>query len=187
MIQLHPDCLIFRTSQGDLIPCSAESVTIELMGEASSFLDPDLVREAAAAVVHYFKYDLKRETVSVAEFSEALERALKCFGYDVVTTTLEKGQKAEALRCGTDLREVARAAEDFELGFFKQLREEYVRQSRESPELVRFWGLRGCAKRVLGAKRWSQRCDAFSEQIVDFLRECLTLEGGSASRALWVR
>ena len=49
MIQLHPEYLIFRTSQGELIPCSAESVTIELIGDASSFLDPDTVREAAAA------------------------------------------------------------------------------------------------------------------------------------------
>ena len=69
MIQLHPEYLIFRTSQGELIPCSAESVTIELIGDASSFLDPDTVREAAAAVVHYFKNDLGQHTVSVAEFS----------------------------------------------------------------------------------------------------------------------
>ena len=41
MIQLHPDCLIFRTSQGELIPCSAESVTIEMIGDASSVIDPE--------------------------------------------------------------------------------------------------------------------------------------------------
>src|SRR3569833_1988255 len=71
MIQLRPDCLIFQTSQGELIPCSAETVTIELIGDASSVLDPEIVREAASAVVHYFKHDLGRETVSVAEFSDA--------------------------------------------------------------------------------------------------------------------
>ena len=76
MIQLHPEYLIFQTSQGELIPCSAESVTIELIGDASSLLDPEVVREAASAVVHYFKNELGRETVSVTEFSKALERAL---------------------------------------------------------------------------------------------------------------
>src|SRR5688572_2089629 len=123
MIQLHPECLIFRTSRGELIPCSAESVTIELIGDASSLLDPDMVREAAAAVVHYFKYDLGRETVSVGEFSEALERALKCFGFNVTTSAVEKARAS----IGTDLREIARAVELFELSFFPILREEVKR------------------------------------------------------------
>jgi len=83
MIQLHPDYLIIQTSQGENIPCSGETVTIELMGEAASSLDPEVVREAAAAVVHYFKEELKQEHVSVAEFSTALERVLHGFGYDV--------------------------------------------------------------------------------------------------------
>ena len=182
MIQLHPEYLIFRTSQGELIPCSAESVTIELIGDASSFLDPDTVREAAAAVVHYFKNDLGQHTVSVAEFSDALERALKCFGYQVTTSALENGHAP-----GTDLREVAAASDDFELCFFKQLRDEFKRQANESAEVVRFVGLRGCVKRILGAKRWGQRCEHFSDQIVDFLRICLSIDGGSQERGLVVR
>jgi hypothetical protein len=182
MIQLHPDCLIFRTSQGELIPCSAESVTIEMIGDASSLIDPETVREAAAAVVHYFKYDLHRDTVSVAEFSEALQRALRCFGFDVTTSTFENGVPA-----GTDLRELARAADDYELVFFQRLREEFLRQAKESKEVVRFWGLRDCAKQITGAKRWGHNCERFSEQVVDFLRNCLTIEPGANSRGLIVR
>src|SRR5687768_13113106 len=182
MIQLHPDYLIFRTSQGELIPCSAESVTIELIGDASSFLDPETVREAAAAVVHYFKYDLNQQTVSVAEFSDALERALKCFGFDVSTNAFENGRPT-----GMDLREIAAAAEDFELVFFTRLRAAFDRQARESTDVVRFWGLRGCVKRILGAKRWGQRCERFSDQIVDFLRECLSINSSSPGRSLVVR
>lgn len=182
MIQLHPDCLIFRTSQGELIPCSAESVTIEMIGDASSVIDPETVREAAAAVVHYFKYDLHRDTVSVAEFSDALQRALRCFGFDVTTTTFENG-----VPTGTDLREVARAADDYELVFFQRLREEFLRQAKESKDMVRFWGLRECAKQITGAKRWGHTCERFSEQVVDFLRNCLSIEPGAQSRGLIVR
>lgn len=182
MIQLHPDYLIFRTTQGELIPCSAESVTIELIGDASSLLDPDTVREAAAAVVHYFKNDLGQHTVSVNEFSEALERALRCFGYQVTTSASENGRPV-----GTDLRDLAATAEDFELSFFKQLREEFRRQSRDSAEVLRFCGLRGCVKQMVGAKRWGQRCERFSDQVVDFLRGCLSIETGSHERSLVVR
>ena len=182
MIQLHPDCLIFRTSQGELIPCSAESVTIEMIGDASSLIDPETVREAAAAVVHYFKYDLHRDTVSIAEFSEALQRALRCFGFDVSTSTFENG-----VPNGTDLRELARAADDYELVFFQRLREEFIRQAKDSQEVVRFWGLRDCAKQITGAKRWGHGCERFSEQVVDFLRNCLMVEPGAQSRGLIVR
>ena len=182
MIQLHPDCLIFRTSQGELIPCSAESVTIEMIGDASSIIDPETVREAAAAVVHYFKYDLHRETVSIAEFSDALQRALRCFGFDVTASTFENG-----VPVGTDLRELARAAEDYELMFFQRLREEFLRQAKQSKEVVRFWGLRDCAKQITGAKRWGQTSERFSEQVVDFLRNCLSIEPGAQSLGLIVR
>jgi hypothetical protein len=182
MIQLHPDCLIFRTSQGELIPCSAETVTIEMIGDASSMIDPETVREAAAAVVHYFKYDLHRETVSISEFSDALQRALRCFGFDVTTTTVENGAPT-----GTDLREIARTAEDYELSFFQRLREEFSRQAKASEEIVRFWGLRDCAKQITGAKRWGHAAESFSEQVVDFLRNCLSIEPGAQSRGLIVR
>ena len=183
MIQLHPDYLIFRTSQGELIPCSAESVTIELIGDASSLLDPDTVREAAAAVVHYFKNDLGKHTVSVGEFSEALERALRCFGFEVTTCASENRH----VPVGTDLREIVKGVEDFELGFYTQLRAEFRRQALESSDIVRFSGLRGCVKQLAGAKRWGQRCEYFSDQIVAFLRECLSIENGSQGRSLVVR
>ena len=32
MIQLKTDCLIFQTNDGEQVPCSAEWVTLELMG-----------------------------------------------------------------------------------------------------------------------------------------------------------
>jgi hypothetical protein len=181
MIQLHPDYLIFRTSGGELIPCSAESVTIELIGDASSLLDPNTVREAAAAVVHYFKQELGRETVSVSEFSAALEHALKMFGYDVVTNAVERRAEPD----GIDLDELARAGDECELGFFKNLREEFDRQPKDAQEAIRFVGLRSCVKRLAGSKRWCQRCEMLSDQIVQYLRECLTLQ--NASRGLVVR
>jgi hypothetical protein len=83
MIQLNPDCLIFQTSNGEHIPCSAELVTIELMGETASLVDPEVIRNASAAVLHYFKHELGRTSVSVAEFSSALEKVLRGFGFDV--------------------------------------------------------------------------------------------------------
>ena len=49
MIQLHTDCLVFETSDGEAIPCSAEDVTVELLGDAARALEEQIVEEAAAA------------------------------------------------------------------------------------------------------------------------------------------
>ena len=59
--------------------------------------------------------------------------------------------------------------------------------TKESKEVVRFWGLRGCVKQITGKKRWGQNCERFSEQVVDFLRNCLSIESGAQSRGLIVR
>ena len=83
MIQLKSDCLIFHTTDGEQVPCSAEWVTLELMGEGADLIDPEIVRHASAAVLHYFKHELQRPFVSVGEFALALEKVLRSFGLSV--------------------------------------------------------------------------------------------------------
>jgi len=75
--------LIFKTSEGEEIPCSAEWVTLELMGEAAVNVEPELIRNASAAVLHYFKDELNRTFVSISEFADALEKVLRGLGFQV--------------------------------------------------------------------------------------------------------
>ena len=83
MISLAPDCMLFQLPSGESVPFSAEMVSIELMGDSSKLLDADFVRHASKAVFHYFRNELGRDTVTVAEFADALERVLRSFGYTV--------------------------------------------------------------------------------------------------------
>ncbi|MDQ6630902.1 MAG: hypothetical protein M3Y82_03990 [Verrucomicrobiota bacterium] len=169
MIQLNPDCLIFQTARGENIPCSAESVTIELIGEAVSFLDPAVIQNASAAVLHYFKNELDRQFVSVGEFSLALEKVLRGLGL-----TVTGAAKVEARVEESDLRKLARTAGGgFELFFFSNLRNELREKLNQAPQTVRFNGLRSCVKQLVGAQRWSRRCESFKDQIVEYLRACL--------------
>ena len=41
-------------------------------------------------------------------------------------------------------------------------------------------------KQIAGARRWSARCQTLYEQIVDFLRHCLTIESNRKHCALLV-
>jgi len=177
MIQLHPDCLIFETSSGESIPCSAEVVTIELVGDSN--LDPEIVREAAAAVVYYFRQELGRDNVSVEEFSRALQKILCRLGYKVSApdSTGFDGSDEFTEFAIANLPELATSVgKGCELFFFQRLRDELRNHLQTSPRVVRFHGLRSCVKQIAGRQRWCPRCQTLSDQIVEYLRECFTSE-----------
>ena len=173
MIALSSNCLLFQLSNGESVPCSAEMICIEIIGSPTSVIDPEMLRHAAASVFHYFKNDLERETVTVGEFAGALERVLRNLGL-----TLYSGKNQQDI-LESDLSLLAReSGVSLELFFFPRLRDELRYQLRQSPRMLRFHGLRGCVKRLTHARRWSARCEALQEQIVEYLRQCLTAESG---------
>jgi hypothetical protein len=173
MIRLRSDCLVFEMSNGDKIPCSASTVTVELMGSAVDSLDREVVENAAAAVLHYFQHDLQRTSVTLTEFTEALEVALRGLGLNV---TCDSSKPTERL-ANADLRTLAaECGKFFELGFFSRLRDQVRSELQWSPQLIRFFGLRSCVKQLAGAQRWCPRCERLSDQIVEFLRGCVTRE-----------
>jgi hypothetical protein len=186
MIQLHPDYLLFDLPNGDAVPCSAESVTVELIGDAAQDLDPEIIKNAAAAVLHYFQQDLKRDHVSVGEFSDALEKVLRGFGLQVGSPGNPASTEPPAQ---SDLDSIAQeTAEAGELFFFQSLRDEVKQQLENAPAgRLSFSGLRPCVKHLLGAARWSPRCEGMSDQIVSYVRDCLSHETADRDCAVIIR
>jgi hypothetical protein len=181
MIALSSNCLLFELSNGESVPCSAEMICVEIIGNPNSLIDPEMLRHAAASVFHYFKNDLDRETVTVGEFAGALEKVLRNLGLTLYPS------RNEAAVLESDLLLLAReSGVSLELFFFPRLRDELRLQLRYSPRLLRFRGLRGCVKRLTQARRWSVRCEQLQDQIVDYLRQCLTAEPGQNDCALVV-
>ena len=184
MILLRPDCLVFKTSAGENVPCSAHAVTVEMLGDAGEFVEKDTVENAALAVLHYFKKELGKETVTVAEFTDALEKVLQNLGLDVRTDTASilapaavAPNPTPARVCEADLSRLAtESTEGGELHFFLRLRDTLRRHLDGSPVLLRYVGLRPCVKQLAGAKRWNHQCQHLNEQIVDYLRTCLRHE-----------
>ncbi len=174
MITLATDCLMFEMANGESVPFSAEMISVEFEGEPGQWLDAEFVRQAAKAVFHYFREELGRDTVTMGEFANALEKALRGFG--------QSSRGADQLTAETgvavsDLTRLAReSGEGCELFFFPRLRDELRQQLLQNPRLVRFHGLRGCVKQLVGAQRWTPRCRSLQERIVAYLRECLSAE-----------
>jgi hypothetical protein len=174
MTPLPLHSLEFSLSGNGMIPCTGEPVSFELSGEAAELVDCELVRNAAAAVLHYFRHELKRASVSPEEFSAALERVLHEFGL----THLEAGsgeKPGQSPLAKADLRTLI-GEDALELVFFQRLRLELRRQLAPEPNVVCFHGLRSCVKQLAGAQRWSPRCQTLHDRIVDFLRSSLSAE-----------
>ena len=183
MITLGCDCLVFRTANGESVPYSAEMLSFDVMGESASLFEPEFVRQAAHAVFHYFKRDQGRDTISVGEFTEALEKVLRGFA---LSATSVPGPEREALT-DLDLWLLARnSGPGCELFFFPRLRQELKTQLVRAPKVLRFCGLRSCVKELTGARRWTGRCRNLEEQIVEYLRECLGAESGQSHLTLLV-
>lgn len=181
MIALSSNCLLFQLSNGESVPCSADMICIEIVGSPDALIDPETLRHATASVFHYFKNDLERESVTVGEFAGALEKVLRNLGL-----TLYAGKsKRDILE--SDLTLLAGESDSgLELYFFSRLRDELRLQLRHSPRLLRFRGLRGCVKRLTRSQRWGARCEKMQDQIVEYLRQCLTAESGENECALVV-
>ena len=186
MIQLHTDCLVFETSEGESIPCSAEDVTVELLGDAARDLEEQIIEEAAAAALYYFKKELGRTVVSVGEFTIALERILRGFGYKVKPihdeTTTNQTRETE-----TDLHNLAhQAGEGLEMVFFCTLRDQIHADLHGKPELLRVKGLRKAVSKLTGAKQWSPRCQKLKDQIVEYLRHIVSQHQQEAKLTLMI-
>ena len=205
MIALQSDYLLFQLTNGESVPCSAEMITVEIVGNAHGMIAPELLHHAAASVFHYFKIELGRDSVTVGEFAIALEKALQGLGLTLFADKLENPPVAPAVyppaadpvaaqsaktaekTLETDMGLIALELNDsLELFFFPRLRDELRAKLRLSPRVLRFRGLRHCAKRLAGAQRWSTRCEKMQEEIVDFLRECLVAEPEQKECALVV-
>lgn len=184
MITLAADCLLFELANGQSVPFSAEMVSVELEGDTELWFDAEFVRHAAKAVFHYFKEELGRQTVTIGEFTGALEKVMRgfkpaCRGLD------QAGADASVLE--SDLGRLARESSGgCELIFFPRLRDELRLKLQQRPRLVRFHGLRGCVKQLVGAQRWTVRCRGLEEQIVAYLRECLRAEPPQADCSIVV-
>lgn len=173
MTPIPSDSLVFNLAGGDMIPCAGPEVAFELAGEAAALVNPEVVQNAAAAVLHYFRHEMKRTWVSAGEFSAALEVVLHSLGLTQLRAGTQEAGAPEAVQ-ETDLRGLV--GEGMEMMFFQRLRDELRRQLAPAPRVVRFHGLRPSVMQLTGAQRWSPRCRHLQDRIVDYLRTSLQAE-----------
>jgi len=184
MIALASECLLFQMATGESVPFAADMISVEVTGDAHGLFDSEFVNHAAKAVFHYFKHELGRQTVTVGEFAGAMEKVLRGF-----TLSAQAGDDSAAgpRVLESDLRRLAReSGNGCELFFFPRLRDELRQQLQQAPQVLRFRGLRGCVKQLIGTQRWCARCQSLHDQIVEFLRQCLSAESHQANCALLV-
>ncbi len=184
MIQLREDCLLVEQPGGGYLPWSADQLTLEFVGGAAEQVDAEVLRHVAAGVLHYFREELGRTTVTVGEFAQALARVLNGLGFAAEVTEVKLGNPVRV----ADLRKLACGSGKLgELEFFQRLRESLREQLADSPKAVEFRGLRSCVKQLAGRKHWCPTCDRMEVWILESLQRWFELEPASAHTALVVR
>lgn len=193
MIELRRDCIWLAQEDGEVVPCSVDDLTFEVVGSAASNVAPEVLRNAAAGVLHYFKAELGKVRITLGEFAEALGRVLAGLGYTVEVLGPEGSAgegiiRQESVIQTTDLRALARASGKMgELDFFPRLRSLLREQLAVSPKAVEFHGLRPAVKQLLGRKHWTRECDELETRILEALRGWWRLESGHRDTRLVVR
>ncbi len=179
MIQLNPNCVVLELQGGNTLPCSVELMTVELLGESASWIDPEILKNINQAVILYLRDELGKHLVSFHEFAEVLEQVLKGFGFDM---TLPRTELAPSGRIEkTDIADwLGRKDQGLELMMFQRLRSELSKKLNNEPPCV-LWihGLRACVKSHLGARRWSRKCQDLNAQLISFLRDCFDRNANS--------
>ncbi len=187
MIELDRDSIWLTQPDGQAVPCSLEQLTFEIAGSGASQLDPEVLRHAAAGVLHYFKDELGRHQITLGEFAGALARVLDGLGLCVEVTGAELQADPTADIRLADLRELACAAGKLgELDFFPRLHSTLREQIATGPERIEFHGLRSAVKLLLGRKHWTNGCRDLEDRIVRSLREWWVQEKGDRRPLLLV-
>lgn len=178
MIWFNADYLMFQMPSGESVAFSSDAIAVEIVDEADGEIDSEMVKQAANAVYHYFKHELGRQSVTVGEFAQAMEKALEGFEISIVSSA--KNRPARGGMVESDLCDIAHdSGAVFELCFFPRLRDALRTHLMGSPTIVRLRGLRKCVKHLAGAKRWSSRCSMLEDQIVNYVRECVSADADS--------
>jgi hypothetical protein len=194
MIALRDDFLLVAQEGGHYIPCSVEHLTFELAGTAAHQVDPEWMKQAAAGVLHYFKDELGKSHVTVAEFTSALSKVFNSLGLTAEVSSIEPPVPStieilppQVVWRG-DLRAIAiESATLGELAFRQALLSQLAAALESDPQTVEFSGLRGCVKVITGRKHWCPECRKWSAWIVDLLRSWLSEKAADRHVSLVVR
>jgi hypothetical protein len=170
------DELLIELPNGRKALISIEKLSEELAEAAKDSEEPELLAQAARAVIHYFKHELGRQRLTLAELARALEKVLRYLRQVQASKDCD-GAAPEVVEADLGLL-AEEAAAGGELFFFPRLRRELKRILLCRPRVLRFRGLRGCVKQLVGAQRRGLRCRQLEEQIVGYLRRCLCVEAG---------
>lgn len=184
MIALREDCLLVEQTGGGYLPVTATDLTFEVVGD-TSLVDGEVLKHATAAVMHYFRQELDRTTVTLAEFSAMLTKVLQGLGISAeVTGQPVPGEQVRIADLGALAAEASIAGE---LEFCQRLRTLLREQLAAAPTRLEILGLRICVKRLTGRKHWCPTCEKTAAWILEMIRGWYAQEAPSRPTALVVR
>ena len=184
MILLADNCLVFQTASGESIPHTAESISVEVLGDAANLFDPNSSSTPPPPSFIITGMNSAAKPSPSRNFPSRWKKSCAASSSRQESAAQASGSAHHPVRPPPARPAIRRRRRTF---FFPRLRDELQALLRQSPQMLCFQGLRQCVKQLSGAQRWSRRCQELQDQIVEFLRTCMSRETSGTSCALVVK
>lgn len=160
MIQRLDNVLWLRSADGQLEPWDEAGLADYIVVRIGP-IDDETAEAMAAALMEHARRCAEEEPLAQEQMDAWVDELGVTMGWKVPTA----GQRVAEIR----LDELA-AASQFELGFFRQLAERLAEWLRTPYAGLRVTGLRACALRLRGRRRWGPACARLANEICEYIR-----------------
>lgn len=123
--------------------------------------------DVVQAVVHFLRVQYHGTVIAVEALFDKIRHSLKNLGL----SEMSEGLATKNPPVSISLTDIARrAGSGYELVFYHLLADRFQRAACQGVAHVYCYGLRQCVKNLVGAKKWSPRCERLSADIQEFLQ-----------------
>lgn len=177
MILLREDITWLGCADGSVTPFNESRLAASIEAAAAVVRlddEPSLAESIAAAVHQCVHENAKRTAVAVREIAEMVESVLSMLGYKDVADAYAQAHLSAEIRLDEVLTQPGTV---MELDFYRRLDVELGASARNRVRVLQLFGLRRCALRLRGTKRWGTGCQRLAEEIVNHIRGRLAQAG----------
>jgi len=159
-----------RFDDGHLAPFDEQRLALSIQSVAARLGDADWwLAESIAAAVHAFAVKCRSDSIIASnEIDDIVVTVLSMLGFKELSQAFARKRRRAEIHLG-DL--AGRVGAAFELEFFRQLDQALGAAADRRLSVLELDGLRTCVMHLRGARRWTESCRRFAEEIVAYVRE----------------
>lgn len=169
MISLPSVLPYIRIGSSSLALCEPEWLSDTLRNAADGTDVPEwIVSDISRGVESFLANHYKGCYIDSSDLFERIEKALSSIGLSRIAERMDRTPPPMRVSLSDLAR---RAGTGYELGFFHLLGEALQSAASGGACRIELHGLRSAVRRLVGAKKWTERCESLQRLIVSFIQQ----------------